>query len=235
MRLLLLSNSTNYGESYFNHALNPVKEFLGTEIKQVIFIPYAAVDFSYDEYENKLNESWASLGIQAVGIHKYADPLQAIKEAEAFAIGGGNTFQLLKLLYHYNLLPAIVEKVKQGIPYIGWSAGSNVTCPTIQTTNDMPVAEPPSFKALNLVPFQINPHYTEETIPNHGGESRPQRIKEYITVNPDIYVVGLPEGTILRIENEDIQLIGNLPIKVFRKAEKDKTLQKEDFLNFLWK
>ena len=232
-KLLLLSNSTNYGETYFEYAKPHVKEFLKSESKNILFIPYAAVSFSFDEYENKVQDALKEIGFQITGIHHHTDPLRAVQEAEVLAIGGGNTFHLLKMLYHYNLLEALHNRINEGVPYIGWSAGSNVTCPTIRTTNDMPVVEPPSFKAINAIPFQINPHYTDATIPGHAGESREERLKEFIEVNPDQYVIGLPEGMILRIISDSVELIGDKNVKVLRKGEEIKDLPADSKLDFL--
>jgi dipeptidase E len=233
MKLLLLSNSTNFGESYLDHAKTMIKDFLG-KVNEVLFIPYAIVRASFDEYENKVNEALNPLGIRCVGIHKYADPVRAVDEAQAIAIGGGNTFKLLSMLYHYYLIEPLNNKVKSGTPYVGWSAGANVAGTTIRTTNDMPIVEPPSFEALGLVPFQINPHYTEEVIPNHNGESRMDRILEFIEENPNVYVAGLPEGTALMVEEKKVKLLGDKKIKVFRKMEEIKELGPEAYLDFLF-
>jgi dipeptidase E len=233
MKLLLLSNSTNFGESYLDHAKTMIKDFLG-KVNEVLFIPYAIVRASFDEYENKVNEALNPLGIRCVGIHKYADPVRAVDEAQSIAIGGGNTFKLLSMLYHYYLIEPLNNKVKSGTPYVGWSAGANVAGTTIRTTNDMPIVEPPSFEALGLVPFQINPHYTEEVIPNHNGESRMDRILEFIEENPNVYVAGLPEGTALMVEEKKVKLLGDKKIKVFRKMEEIKELGPEAYLDFLF-
>jgi len=131
-------------------------------------------------------------------------------------VGGGNTFQLTKLVQDHQLLDPIKEAVQKGMPYIGWSAGSNLSCPTIMTTNDMPIVEPASFTGLDLIPFQLNPHYTEATIPNHGGESRDMRISEFISVNKDKIVVGLPEGSLLRREGDQLSFIGKGQCRLFQ-------------------
>jgi dipeptidase E len=233
MKLLLLSNSTNFGETYMHHSINMIREFMG-QLQEVLFIPYAAVRFGYDEYENKVNEAFQQVGMGCVGIHRYADPVRAVDEAQAIAIGGGNTFKLLAMLYHYFLLEPIYNKVMSGVPYMGWSAGANVACATIKTTNDMPIVEPPSFQALGLVPFQINPHYTEEVIPGHNGEPRIDRILEFIEENPNVYVAGLPEGTALKVEDQKVTLMGNKSIKVFRKLEEIKELGPGAYLDFLF-
>ena len=158
MRLLLISNSTNPGEAYLGYPKNNIKEFLTEVTGKVIFIPYAAVTFSYDEYEAKVSKRFNEMGIEIISIHHFEDRKAAVENASAIVVGGGNTWQLLKLLKDNDLVGIIRKKVLSGIPYVGWSAGSNVACPTIRTTNDMPVAEPGSFAAFNLIPFQINPH-----------------------------------------------------------------------------
>ena len=232
-RLLLLSNSTNSGESYFNHAKDWVAGFLTESVKEVLFIPYADVRKKYDEYTGMVNEAFSGYPVRFTSIHTYADPVRAVSEADAIAVGGGNTFKLLQQLYHFQVMETLVEKVNAGMPYIGWSAGANVACPTMKTTNDMPVAEPPSFTALNLVPFQINAHYTEAVLPDHRGETRRERLEEFIEENPGVYVAALPEGTALRIAGSGVALLGNKKIKVFRKLEELKELGREDYLDFL--
>lgn len=227
-KLLLLSNSTNPGEGYLEYPKNQIVEFLGA-IEEILFIPYAAVGFSYDSYTEKVN---AALDFSVRGIHTVADPVKAVENAKAIAVGGGNTFHLLSELYNYGLMEVIQERVNSGIPYIGWSAGSNVAGPSIKTTNDMPIIEPPSFNALDLIPFQINPHYTEEKLPNHGGETRPDRINEFIAINPDIYVVGIPEGNMLRVEGTSCTLIGKGPVKIFRHGNQTQT-KTESNLDFI--
>lgn len=232
-RLLLLSNSTNYGERYLGYPADAIKDFLGAEIKRVLFVPFAGVRLSFDEYAKTVRERFQEMGYELESVHEARDPSQAVKEAEAIAVGGGNTFHLLRGLYQSKLIESIRARVDEGVPYIGWSAGSNVACPTIRTTNDMPIVEPPSLAALNLVPFQINPHYTDERAVGHGGETRDERLQEFIEANPDTYVVGLREGTILRIEDTSIQLIGDKSARVFLKGRKAKDHTPQESLQFL--
>jgi dipeptidase E len=149
-------------------------------------------------------------------VHDAADPVGAIAGAEAIVVSGGNTFALLAALYDRGLLDAMRRRVRAGAPYIGWSAGANLACPTIRTTNDMPIVQPPSFAALGLVPFQINPHFTDALIPNHGGETRSERLEEFLVANPEATVVGLREGTMLRVEGDTVMLVGDKPARVFR-------------------
>ena len=161
MRLLLISNSTNPGEPFLDYPKHEIRKFLGDKPVKVLFIPYAAVTFSWDQYEARVAERYGEIGHKIISVHKCPDPVKAVDNAEAIAVGGGNTWQLVDRLHRNGLIDPIREKVLSGTPYMGWSAGSNVACPTIMTTNDMPIVEPPSFRAFNLVPFQINPHYLD--------------------------------------------------------------------------
>jgi dipeptidase E len=213
-RLLLLSNSRNYGGGYLEHAEETLKEFLGP-VPEVLFVPFAGVTVSFDVYAGLVRQRFGELGYSLRSVHEVKDAAQAIRHAEAIAVGGGNTFHLLERLYSTGLLEALRARALEGVPYMGWSAGSNLACPSIKTTNDMPIVEPAGFAALDLVPFQINPHYTEAQLPNHGGETRADRIKEFIRANPGIYVVGLPEGCVLRVNGDEIELFGEKPAKIF--------------------
>ena len=233
MRLLLISNSTNPGEPYLDYPKNNIREFLGTRPVRVLFIPYAAVTFSYDAYEEKVTERFREIGHEIASIHHFSDPVNAVREAEALAVGGGNTWMLLKILRENKLIEPVKKRVFEGMPYIGWSAGSNVACPTIMTTNDMPVVEPDSFNAFNLVPFQINPHYLDANPAGHAGETREQRIEEFIEANPDVFVVGLREGTMLLAEKRKLNLIGPRPVRIFRKGTGPKEVNAGDNLSFL--
>lgn len=235
MRLLLISNSTNPGEPYLDYPKKNIKEFLGSKPVNVLFIPYAAVTFSYDDYEKKVAERFSEIGHRIASVHHFSDPVKAVREASALAVGGGNTWKLLKTLRENNLIDIVREKVLRGMPYIGWSAGSNVACPTIMTTNDMPVVAPDSFEAFNLIPFQINPHYLDANPAGHAGETREQRIEEFIEVNPDVFVVGLREGTMFHVENRKMQLIGPRSARIFKKGEAPLEAAAGDKLSFLLK
>lgn len=235
MRLLLISNSTNPGESYLEYPKEYIKEFLGEKPLNAIFIPYAAVTFSYEEYEEKVNQRFAEIGHHVTSIHRFINPVEAIQNADAIVVGGGNTWQLVKMLQEKGLMKVIRKKVKKGTPYIGWSAGSNIACPTLRTTNDMPIVEPLKFKTLKLVPFQINPHYLDDNPANHGGETREVRIKEFIEINQDTYVVGLREGTMLLLEEDEIVLMGNRNARIFKYGQDPKELSNEDDFSFLLK
>lgn len=232
MNLLLISNSTNAGEPYLQYPLEEIaKTFAG--VREVVFIPYAAVTFSYAEYERKVQERFATLGIRVRSIHRSPNPRIMIRHAEAICIGGGNTFALVKKMQEQRLLSAILRRLQAGVPYVGWSAGSNVCCPTICTTNDMPIVEPDSFSAIGAVKFQINPHYLDANPAGHAGETREQRILEYIEANPRRYVVGLREGCMLRLQDGKLTLIGPKPIRLFKKGEPIRELGAGEDLSFL--
>lgn len=235
MRLLLISNSTNPGEQYLDYPKQNIREFLGDKHIKALFIPFAAVTFSYDDYELKVRDRFREVGHDIISIHHYPDPVNAVQKASAIVVGGGNTWMLLKLLRDHRLIEPVREKILAGTPYIGWSAGSNVACPTIRTTNDMPVAEPSSFKAFNLIPFQINPHYLDANPAGHAGETREQRIEEFIEVNPGIWVAGLREGTMFLIEDRDISLIGPRNARIFKKDHQPLELGDNDDFSFLFK
>ena len=215
MQLLLISNSTLYGSGYLDHAESEIRDFLG-DVKRVLFVPYALQD--RDAYAATAKTRFAKMGYELSSIHTTKNPQQAIEETEAMFIGGGNTFRLLKTLYDYDLLEIIRGRAREGMPYIGSSAGSNVAAPTIKTTNDMPIVEPPSFDALGLVWFQINPHYLDAD-PNstHMGETREQRLLQYLEEN-DTPVAALREGAMLRIENGETLLRGSSGARIFRRG-----------------
>jgi Peptidase E len=233
MRLLLLSNSTNPGEDYLSWPKEELQNFLAPIPKTVLFIPYAAVTFSYDEYERKVETRFAELGHHVTSIHHAWDPVQAVREAEVIVVGGGNTWQLVRKLHEHELIIPIREKVENGTPYIGWSAGSNIACPTLRTTNDMPIVDPLGFETLNLISFQINPHFTNVQPVGHGGETREDRINEFITLNRDTYVLGLREATLLLRENNKLKLLGSRPAKLFKYGQAPIEIQPDEDLSFL--
>lgn len=233
MKLLLISNSTMPGEPYLDYPKNSIRKFLGDKPVNALFIPYAAVTFSFDEYEAKVEERFSEIGHHVKGIHHFSDPFKAVEEAEAIVVGGGNTWQLVRMSHENLLMDAIRRKVQSGTPYIGWSAGSNIACPTLRTTNDMPIIDPLSFNCTGLVPFQINPHYLDANPEGHGGETREQRIEEFLEINPDTYVVGLREGTMLWYENESLKLVGDRKVRIFKKGQEPQELSSHDNLNFL--
>ena len=215
MRLLLLSNSKNFGMGYLEHAEGLIRDFLGDRVEKVLFVPFAAVRASYDQFAATVGKRFEELGYGLESVHAAPDAKAAVAAAQAVVVGGGNTFHLLACLYETDLLEAIRSRARAGTPYIGWSAGANIAGPTIKTTNDMPIVQPPSLDALGLVPFQINPHYTDNVVPNHSGETRAERIMEFTAVNPGVPVVGLREGSTLRVEGSNMELIGEKKARVF--------------------
>lgn len=232
MKLLLLSNSTNPGEPFLQYPSAEIDRFLGDR-KHIAFLPFAAVRLSYDEYAKLVRERMTQIGRTVASLHEASDPVRAVEEADAVMVGGGNTFHLLKTIYDLNLLEPIRQKVRGSAPYIGWSAGSNIAAPTIKTTNDMPIVEPKSFTAFHFVPFQLNPHYTNESIPNLRAETRDDRLNEFIEVNPGVYVTGLREGTMLRVIDNNIELIGERDMKLFYKGEEAREIAPGSDISFL--
>jgi len=231
--LLLISNSTLHGSGYLDHCADEIKKFLGDR-KTIVFVPYARPSgMTYDEYTKIAKERFQKMGIMLTGIHEHSDLKEAVKNAEAMFIGGGNTFVLLSGLYKSEIIDETRKKISEGMPYIGTSAGSNVACKSIMTTNDMPIMYPPSFEALNLVPFNINPHYLDpDPGSKHMGETRETRIKEFHFYN-DEYVVGLREGAILHIVDENITLKGTTGARIFKNDQEAKEYRSGDSLDFL--
>ena len=215
-RLLLISNSTQYGRGYLEHAEPELRDFL-RGVGRVLFVPYALKD--RDAYAQTAQAKLEQLGFALDSIHRAPNTRQAAKEAEAIFIGGGNTFLLLKALYEHRLLDVIRRRAEGGMPYVGSSAGSVVACPTIKTTNDMPIVEPPSLASLGLVPFQINTHYIDaDPGSTHMGETRDVRLREFHEEN-ETPVVGLREGSMLRVENGVVVLKGSTGARIFRPGE----------------
>lgn len=214
-RILLLSTSTVYGGSYLDYAEEEVRDFFG-DVRRLIFVPFALHDHA--TYAAKVREAMEPFGLEVQSLHEAEDAGAAINEAEAIFIGGGNTFRLLKRLYDLDLLEVIRRRVAAGMLYLGSSAGSNVAGPTIRTTNDMPIVEPPSFEALGLVPFQINPHYLDPAPGStHMGETREERIVQFLEENTTP-VLGLREGALVRVEGHDCELRGSLGARLFRRG-----------------
>jgi dipeptidase E len=214
-RVLLISNSTLYGSGYLDHAESEIRDFLGN-VGRVLFIPFALYD--RDAYSLMARERFKAMGYDLDSVHEAHNAQQAVNEAEAIFVGGGNTFRLLKSLYDFDLLSSIRRRVAEGMPYVGSSAGSNVAGPTIKTTKDMPIVEPPSFNALGLVSFQISPHYLDPD-PNstHMGETQEERILQFLEEN-DTTVAGLREGAIVRVDHGSIVLKGSSGARIFRKG-----------------
>lgn len=226
-RLLLVSNSTQYGSGYLDHCASEIVDLLGPAVQRVLFIPYARPGgVSHDDYAAKAGERFQQLGYQLDPIHTSSDPRAAVREAQAIFIGGGNTFVLLDELYKKKLIGTIRQRIlEDGIPYIGTSAGSNVATPSLMTTNDMPIRRPPDFATLGLVPFQINPHYLDpDPDSRHQGETRERRLEEYLVFN-DTSVIALREGSMLRIEDDRMWLKGTTAARVFRKDKEPEELE----------
>ena len=212
-KLLLISNSTLFGGGYLDHAEQAIVDFLG-RARSVLFVPFAL--FDRDAYARQAEIRFAAMGYGLASIHRAADFGRALEGADAVFIGGGNTFRLLQALEEHDLVGAIRRRVDAGMPYVGSSAGSIVACPTIRTTNDMPIVWPRSAEALGLVPFQINGHYLDpDPASMHMGETRELRLRQYLEENATP-VVGLREGTMLRVENGLVSLGGVAAARVFR-------------------
>jgi dipeptidase E len=233
MNLLLLSSSRVDDTDYLEHAASNIKTHLGESITEVLFIPYAGVSNDFDTYESIVSKAFNKFGYQISSIHHFDDPKKAISQAQAIAVGGGNTFCLLNSLYKNDLMDCIRKRLQQGIPYIGWSAGSNIVAPSIRTTNDMPIVEPPSFNALSLVPFQINPHYIDGNPPGHNGETREMRINEFLNVNSNTTVIGIPEGTALKLTQNKLMFISDKPGFQFTKVQGKQTIEPNSDLSYL--
>ncbi|MGP1446051.1 MAG: dipeptidase PepE [Candidatus Limimorpha sp.] len=251
MRLLLISNSTNFGESYLAWAVNQIEFFcLQNHLdrnSKIVFVPFAGVNIagkaypeSYDAYEARVKAVFEQkFGMSDfTSVHRFSDPVKAVNEADCIIVGGGNTFHLVAELHKYGLMDAIRERALAGVPYIGWSAGSNVACPTLCTTNDMPIVEPSSFKTLNLVPFQINPHYLDphpeiDKMIKHGGETRQDRINEYLAVNQKMRVVGLSEATSLWVIDHTMLLKGGKKMIVMQYGKEPVEIEPNSDVTFL--
>lgn len=199
-------------EDYLQHAVSMLSKHL-LDVKELLFIPFAGVTISWDDYTTKVQNALPDYQIK--GIHQFTNAKQALENAQAIVVGGGNTFNLLNELYQQDLLGTVKNQVNQGTPYVGWSAGSNICGNSIRTTNDMPIVQPPSFEALNFVPFQLNPHYTDYQPPGHNGETRAQRIEEFCVLNPEMPVIGIREGTALLLQGDSLVLQGELDGVVF--------------------
>ena len=211
---LLISASSYQDTGYLRHCKNWVKEFLGECGKEeILFIPYAGVRRTNDEYEQKVIDRLKNSNIKS--IHHYEDKISAIKNARSIAVGGGNTFMLLYTLYKLNLIEPIKEAVANGAKYFGWSAGANIAGKTMMTTNDMPIIMPKSFDSLNIFPHQINPHFISGKLAGHNGESREERLEEFLIANPKDTIYALPEGTALLIADNEAEVIGHSEILKF--------------------
>lgn len=215
MKLLLMSSSRTADSGFLEANAAEITTAL-QGCRRALFIPYAIVGEARPARVAMVEARFAELGVAIDDIDAAADPVRAVAQAEAVLVSGGNTFCLLKSLYDNGLLDVLRERVRNGAPYLGWSAGSNVAGKTVRTTNDMPIVYPPSFRALDLLPFQINPHYTDAMPEGLRGETREQRIEEFLAVNPHEIVVGLPEGDALAFHGGRLQLRGVHDAWLFR-------------------
>jgi dipeptidase E len=214
--LLLVSNSTLHGSGYLDHCEKQLKELLGNKVKEIVFVPYARPGgLTHDEYTQKAGERFVEMGYKLKGIHEFPEAAEAIQQADAVFIGGGNSFKLIEQMHLNGIIEPLSNRINEGMPYIGTSAGSNVACPTIMTTNDMPICSPPSFEALNVFPYQINAHYIDpDPESTHKGETRDTRIKEYHFYNTTP-VIGLREGCMIHIQGDKYTLMGSTNAKIF--------------------
>ena len=214
-KLIIASTSTLHGGSYLEYIL-PTLKLHFENCQEIIFIPYARPGgITHDEYTQKVAETFKTINISVKGLHEFDNPIEALEKAQGIFTGGGNTFLLVKQLHEKNIMDVLKKVVENGTPYLGSSAGSNITGISMQTTNDMPIVYPPSFKTLGLIPFNLNPHYLDADLQSkHMGETRETRIKEFHAFN-DIPVLGLREGSWLEVTGETIILKGNLTARWF--------------------
>ena len=229
-RLLLLSNSTHHGQGYLDHAEEEIRDFFpaGTSI---LFVPYALHD--RDGYASVARDRLTGMGFTVDSIHEGSDPVAAVRAAQAIFIGGGNTFRLLNEMYTQRIIDPIRERMEGGMPYMGASAGTNVATVSLKTTNDMPIVQPPSFDALRLVPFNINAHFIDaDPASTHMGETREVRIAEFHEENPQP-VLGIREGTAVRVEGDEARLWGERGAKLFQRDQEPLEIKAGDSLDHL--
>lgn len=217
-RMLLMSSSRHGSQGFLEHAQDQFAALYGQQKFNILFIPYAAVTYPFDVFEKNVQQAFVRHGHTVQSIHHARDPRAAVEQAQAIAIGGGNTFALLKRMYDANIVDAVAARVRAGVPFVGWSAGGNVAGPSIRTTNDMPIAQPPSFAGLNLIPFQTNPHFVSGKPVGHNGESREERLAEFLAFNPGEELIALPEGTALLCEGIQATVMGAPGVLWFRQG-----------------
>ncbi len=235
-RILVFSSSRVADGGYLENALAVIKDFLGDKELQIAFIPFASVDNDFENYTEMVRTAMAETPFKILTVLP-ENAKATIERADVIMVGGGNTFKLLHDIYECQLLDIIRDKVNKGTPYIGWSAGANITGPGIGTTNDMPIIAPKSFNALGLLPFQINPHYHTITLPGFNGETRDQRLMEFMKMNMGLSIVALPEGTALKLEGKKLEFIGGVASVLFYYDEADiilkKTIENMEDISFL--
>lgn len=231
--LIIASTSTLHNGGYLEYLL-PELSVHFKNVSELVFIPYARPSgISHDEYTEKVRQAFSKINIKVKGLHEFEDPKEALKQAEGIFTGGGNTFLLVTQLYRHDLMTLLSETLKKGTPYLGTSAGSNITGLTMQTTNDMPIIYPPSFQTLGMIPFNLNPHYLDtDSNSTHMGETRETRIKEFHQFNT-LPVLGLREGSWLEVRNETITLKGSLKARLFRQNQQPEELESGSDLSFL--
>ena len=234
-KILIASTSTIHGGAYLEYLL-PTLAIHFNDCKILLFIPYARPGgISHDEYTSKVKSTFATLNIAVKGIHEFENAVEAVKNAEGIFTGGGNTFLLVSQLYQNEVMDVLASVVENGTPYLGSSAGSNITGISMQTTNDMPIVYPPSFKTLGLIPFNLNPHYLDADLQSkHMGETRETRIKEFHAFNATP-VLGLREGSWLEVSDKTIVLKGELTARLFRQGKDPEEIKSENDLSFLGK
>jgi len=231
LKKILAFSSSRCGNSGFLEKAAPViEEFLGSKPINIAFIPFADADKKYEEYAFAVQRALKNRALK-INVVLPSNATTLIENCEVILVGGGNTFKLVHDLYELDLLNLVRAKIKSGKPYIGWSAGSNILAPSISTTNDMPIVEPRSFKALGLFPFQINPHYFNKRIEGFNGETRDDRLAEFLKMNPAVSVVGLPEGSYLKFENNHLGYFGEEEGVLFSSANNEAGFLKKQ-LNF---
>ena len=226
--ILAFSSSRVGNSAYLEKAVPPIHDLLGNDPVNIAFIPFASAKDDYDGYAAMVAEGLSSLPY-TINVVKPENAKAVIQNAQVIMVGGGNSFKLLHDIYQYQLLDIIRDKVDNGAPYIGWSAGANITGPTIGTTNDMPIIMPKSFNALGFLPFQINPHYNNFKPEGHNGETRDQRLEEFMVVNPYLPIVALPEGTYLKLQNGSLHYFGDSEGYLF--STNEETPSKKPILN----
>ena len=231
--IIIASTSTLHGGDYLDYLLPELQSFF-SNVKELLFIPYARPSgISHEDYTKKVSEAFTKINISVKGIHEFENPIEALENAEGIFTGGGNTFLLVSQLYKNNVIDTLEKVVKNGTPYLGTSAGSNICGLTMSTTNDMPIVYPPSFRTLGFVSFNINPHYLDPIEGStHMGETRETRINEFHHFNPQP-VVGLREGSWLEVKGDSVKLKGTLTARIFKRNEKPIEVAPETELNEL--